>query len=594
MGSDKFIQSLIQSSFLREDDLLKAIADQMDPINPRNYDAFIALCKKYNVDESFYMKIYINAPERVQYRLWKDGYVESCPAAFLINDIVSEDKDTSRIIRLDYSEKFQHCEAHFDKIQDVIVNRISKSKKSLKIAMAWFTNPVIFNALWRACKRGIDVQLLINNDLINNRPNGLPFDKLIESGARLYVAEVPSFVHNKFCIIDDKAVIDGSYNWTILAETNNDENIVIVENGVVIHTFIEAFNKLIRRNKLVDHMPDRIAERPEYDCCSYKCYNGHEYLDQIDKTRGKAKQKKLYKEFFRVLPEDYTSHIIPSEIFDAIKKEVEQEKNKDTILLDASLNQQSEQLQKELRKKELRIGSISHKTEILEEKKTKAIDGYKSKVSSIKAKNISQQKKDDLLIELKRTHRSELRRINRTLAKHSSQLGTLREESETLSTQQVFIDSIQDTELKGKNGLCRINLKWNTEDDLDLHLILPNGTIDSDKDIFYHHMSAGYKGGICTLDHDAIPTNAGENPQENIVWENRLPDGTYRVAVKLFNKKSADHIIPFSVTAFCGNYVKTGVFSFNNSRSKDVIEITTLTFKNGKVITPINFNTKNK
>ncbi|MBR5634523.1 MAG: hypothetical protein IKW78_05020 [Prevotella sp.] len=57
--------------------------------------------------------------------------------------------------------------------------------------MAWFTDPVIFNAVYRACKRGVSVKLLINNDLINNREDGLPFDKLIEAGAALYIAEPP-------------------------------------------------------------------------------------------------------------------------------------------------------------------------------------------------------------------------------------------------------------------------------------------------------------------------------------------------------------------------------------------------------------------
>ena len=120
------------------------------------------------------------------------------------------------------------------------------------MAMAWFTNPVIFNRLLRACNRGIDVCLLINNDLINNRYNGLPFDKLIESGARLFIAEAPKLIHHKFCIIDDRIVIDGSYNWTILAEKNNDENIVVLQNGNVILSFIDAFDHLIRDNQQVE------------------------------------------------------------------------------------------------------------------------------------------------------------------------------------------------------------------------------------------------------------------------------------------------------------------------------------------------------
>mgnify|MGYP006889866952 CR=1 FL=1 len=67
---------------------------------------------------------------------------------------------------------------------------------------------------------------------------------------------------------------------------------------------------------------------------------------------------------------------------------------------------------------------------------------------------------------------------------------------------------------------------------MDLHLVLPGGTRDSEKDVYYAHKCEEYNGGICTLDHDAIPNYADENPQENIFWEKELPDGVYRVFVK--------------------------------------------------------------
>ena len=69
-----------------------------------------------------------------------------------------------------------------------------------------------------------------------------------------------------------------------------------------------------------------------------------------------------------------------------------------------------------------------------------------------------------------------------------------------------------------------------------------------------------------------------------------LKDGKYNVYVKLYNKKSDLQSIPFSITAFTGNYVKTEVFHFINPVKGSIIAITTLTFKDGKVITPIMFN----
>ena len=589
MGIDSFIKKLIQSNMLSEDDALFAIENQFEGLNRYNYDAFISLCKRHNiVDESFFMKIYIKSSEDAQYRLWKDGYVASCPAKRLIDDIASEDSEITKHIHSEYEEELPHCEAYFENIQDIIIDHISHAKESLRIAMAWFTNPDIFNALWRACKRGVNVHLLINNDRINNRINGLPFDKLIEADAILYIAEPTTLIHNKFCVIDDKIVIDGSYNWTILAETNNDENIVVIENGNVIRSFIDAFDTLIK-DRRVDKMPDYVPDREDFDPCSYRFINSEEYFKQV-KDVGKKKRHKLYKELYKLLPTEVAEERIPSEMFEVVKKEVEEEKNHDANLFNACINSMSEELQSSLNTNERKIETISRKVDSLTEKKSKEINDYKIKVEAIKTKRLSQEKKSVLLTDIRKSHTADLNRINRNLAKLNTEISSLREKSNSITEQHEFVCSLQDTELKGNNGLCRINLKWNTEDDLDLHLILPNGTIDTDKDIYFSHLQSEYNGGICSLDHDAIPKNAGENPQENIIWEKNLPDGQYKVVVKLYSKNSTQEIIPFSITAFTGNYAKTGIFKFVNAQSKDTIHITTLTFKNGKVVKPITLN----
>ena len=593
MGKDIFIKSLIQQGLVSEEDALFALTEQIGCINLQDYYYLVHECKKNKIDaEQFFKRIYMNSSEDAQYQMWKDGYVNSCPADKLIADITSEQSDTIKLISHDYGEEFIHCEAYFDDIQDAIVKHLLDAKQSIKIAMAWFTNPVIFNTLLKICKRKEDlaVTLLINNDLINNRPNGLPFDKLIQAGMELHIAEPPTLIHHKFCIIDDQLVIDGSYNWTILAEKNNDENIVVIRNGKAIDSFVDAFDSLIRKYERVYSMPIRIPERPEYDCCSYRYYNSEEWLAQIEEIGSKKKQYDLYKEIFKVLPEQTAKDIIPSEIFESVKKDVENVRNRDVNLFNSSITAKNEELAKELHAKERKIDTISQTLERISAQKEEAIDKFKSKIESIKSKRISQEQKAVQIDTLKRDHRTKLNKLNRTISRHSSELESLRSESEVILAQKDFITSIKDSNLEGSNGLCRINLKWNTADDLDLHLVLPNGYLDRENDIFYQHKRAEYQDGICSLDHDAIPEIAGENPQENIIWEKSLPDGKYNVYVKLYNKKSDLQSIPFSITAFTGNYVKTEVFHFINPVKGSVIAITTLTFKDGKVITPIMFN----
>lgn len=589
MKVDSFIKSILQLGVVSEDDIMSSISERIGTIELHDYVDLVSCCKKAQIDiESFFSSIYMSVNEDVQYRMWLDGYVKVCPADKLIEDIESESTFITKLIRKNYDRDLPHCDAYFDNIQDVIIDHISHASTSLKIAMAWFTNPFIFNALLRACKRGVEVHLLINNDSINNRPNGLPFNKLIQEGANLYIAETPDLIHNKFCIVDDKIVIDGSYNWTVLAETNNDENIVVIENGIVIKSFISAFENLIK-DRRVNEMPDTVPQKPDYECCSYSdYYNSEEWLIQA-RIAGRKKRRELYKDVFRALPENLAVDKIPSDIFDSVKEEVVEERTRDERLFRSSIDKKTEELQRNLSNNEQKIEAFSQKIIEMKEKKAEVIEKFKSQIENVKAKRLSQSKKENQILELRKSHKQELNRINRAINKQNEDIISLRSDSESLLDQKEFIASIKDSELLGSDGLFRINLKWDTKDDLDLHLLLPNGVIDSKNDIYYSNKQVEYMGGRCFLDHDAIPANGDTNPQENIIWENKLPDGEYDIVVKLFSKLSNLSRIPFSVTVFAGKYVNPEVFYFDNPREKQVIRIATIKFKNGKVVTPVKF-----
>lgn len=145
-----------------------------------------------------------------------------------------------------------------------------------------------------------------------------------------------------------------------------------------------------------------------------------------------------------------------------------------------SLTKKAEELEKVLSSNEKRKDLVSQQVENATVQKNKVIEKYKAQIEAIKAKRVSQEQKDAQISTLRRVHRTELNKLNRSLTKHGNELASLQSESEMIVSQKDFILSIQDSNLEGSNGLCRINLKWNTADDLDLHLVLPGGNIDND------------------------------------------------------------------------------------------------------------------
>lgn len=137
-------------------------------------------------------------------------------------------------------------QAHFDNIQIEIAKQLNLARYSVIIAVAWFTDNVLFDSLLTLCTHGVNVQLLILNDEINNQ-SGIKYEELQTSGGKLWkVNNQVNLMHNKFCVIDEKIVINGSYNWTNKAKYNH-ESITIIEDVDIALQFSDEFNLLIRR-----------------------------------------------------------------------------------------------------------------------------------------------------------------------------------------------------------------------------------------------------------------------------------------------------------------------------------------------------------
>jgi hypothetical protein len=142
---------------------------------------------------------------------------------------------------------------YFSNIRPQIINELKKAKKNITVAVYWFTNFELFESLMIKLNQGLEVSLIIHNDYINNRETGLNFQNFIDNGGKFYFSDNYNPMHNKFCIIDSKVLINGSYNWTYYAEIRNSENILIIKRETkIIKAFIEEFNRIITLSEIVE------------------------------------------------------------------------------------------------------------------------------------------------------------------------------------------------------------------------------------------------------------------------------------------------------------------------------------------------------
>ncbi|MCY7353354.1 MAG: phospholipase D-like domain-containing protein [Cytophagaceae bacterium] len=121
---------------------------------------------------------------------------------------------------------------------------ISEAKQSVTIAVAWFTDKILFESVLRCLQRGIKVKLYIRNDYRNNHEKAIDWQKYIDSGGILYFDNLQK-LHHKFCIIDKATVFIGSYNWTLFAHFYSFESIVRIDDENVSDQFCAEFDNLI-------------------------------------------------------------------------------------------------------------------------------------------------------------------------------------------------------------------------------------------------------------------------------------------------------------------------------------------------------------
>lgn len=130
----------------------------------------------------------------------------------------------------------------FEDIQNQIKEHIQNAKYTIWIAVAWFTDPVLYNELVKKKNQGVNVQIVMINDKINGS-TGLNFENQFETIRVNPTGYFNNILHHKFCVIDLATAIHGSYNWTKKAQYNK-ETISIDNNRETAEKFASEFIKI--------------------------------------------------------------------------------------------------------------------------------------------------------------------------------------------------------------------------------------------------------------------------------------------------------------------------------------------------------------
>lgn len=133
-----------------------------------------------------------------------------------------------------------NTEVVFENIEQRIIQEIRDAHYAIFVSVAWFTNKKLFQALLEKAKNNCYVSIIIQLDEINSQ-SGIDYGQIqVGRSECLMISKDAELLHDKFCVIDFRKVITGSYNWTYKA-AHNSENILILTDPSVATQYITRF-----------------------------------------------------------------------------------------------------------------------------------------------------------------------------------------------------------------------------------------------------------------------------------------------------------------------------------------------------------------
>jgi len=107
-----------------------------------------------------------------------------------------------------------------------IVAQINGAKKTLDVQAYVLTTTKLAKPIQDAHRRGVKVRVLIDKNNVEGNFSVAP--ALVEHGVKVRVDGKHKEAHNKVMLIDGATVITGSMNFTLAADEENAENVLIL------------------------------------------------------------------------------------------------------------------------------------------------------------------------------------------------------------------------------------------------------------------------------------------------------------------------------------------------------------------------------
>jgi phosphatidylserine/phosphatidylglycerophosphate/cardiolipin synthase-like enzyme/DNA/RNA endonuclease YhcR with UshA esterase domain len=152
--------------------------------------------------------------------------------------------DTPQKVTLGNGKKVDVFFSPTDDASKAIFDAIGTANTDVEAALLLVTYFDLGTALNNSRIRGADTRIIVNSDTINASAQ-LKF--LTGNGGKVKLFPGTDIFHHKYCIIDGKnpnsnpILITGSHNWSVTAETRNDENTLLIYDAAIANLYLQEF-----------------------------------------------------------------------------------------------------------------------------------------------------------------------------------------------------------------------------------------------------------------------------------------------------------------------------------------------------------------
>lgn len=130
-----------------------------------------------------------------------------------------------------------------DGVEARIVELIDAAQRSVRFMAFSFTSDAIGEAMLERAAAGVLVQGVFDeSQLRSNR--GSEYEGMLGAGLDVRVDGSPGKLHHKVIVLDGRIVILGSYNFSLSAETRNDENMLVIHDESIAAAFEAEWQRL--------------------------------------------------------------------------------------------------------------------------------------------------------------------------------------------------------------------------------------------------------------------------------------------------------------------------------------------------------------